>query len=288
MLSWMLYQRLRKPVAHHPVFRYMQMTRRNPSLTWLWPAGVALVSLLIVVQPGLFVALVVLTPILYGAFNVSINALAWSASVAETLSRLRRRRQYALLSITPDGPMTVNWVILSERLHYRDGLRNSVSDMRSTSVVLFMFMGFVLLGAMVEARPDARMSLVALAFMLLALNGGLVLDYFQSLASSSLIALWVGDLTTQESDARLWASAAFLTVQVLFYITMISSVVGVGLLFGRMDSVPVVARFLAPAALLSTYAGLRELVVWLLWRKVNRQLNGDESLEQLSPPLHRG
>lgn len=255
MLSYQLWRALKRPPTRNPLFRRTYLTAEQPAI---WYVGcVQWIGILV------FLPIIALAGLVYG--------FGWSAGVATQIGRERERHTFDLISLTPPGPLGMSWAAALGYLHYQRTFRNvnHVGNLLvRAGVVTLLFAGFdaALFMTMTTPPPLAILGLHAIAVFV-----ALLVDHVQSVVAAVLSGIVAGHAGGGRVNGQLVAFALYSGVQLATYGVTLS-------LFSIVRPLvftPTPASVVLAVVILVAFAGSRELLLWLLWRWIDRLLAPD-------------
>jgi len=253
MLTWRLWRALRNPDEDDPLFERMQTQSIDlPGQRYLRP----LTPIYHVFAFFIPVIVVVIAPLaLVVAANVMGGLIAFN--IMSAIQRERNQRTYDLLALTPIGLGAVNWLIAAactERLNAIDRL----SQFRTLAIITMILLMFYLL------RGGALASIAVIA-LLIALN----LDAIQTL----IVGCLSGMLAQEFGDVPFVALAIFAFVQIIaVYLPVTAAGILLFDILRRLQSTVLDTDSLTIITVLVLLFVLRELVIRLMWRELERRL----------------
>jgi hypothetical protein len=290
-LSLQIWNALRRPPIHHPLFRRVSrsrpltLPRRLPLAQriglLLFFAILLYVSLRYYTQV-IFVAIVFI-PLglmaLYMVLHGTIAGVYWAVRVSSAISRERDRGMYDLLSTSPYGSFSVSWAICTGCQYY-DQTFNGIGAQR-VWYSRFFFLTLLFLSAAISLAdprsrsPEGFLQIVELVVILAVAFHS---DDIQSTVIGSLVGLIVPLFSRHSLDTRIAAFIGFLLLQVGAYslilligfvlLPQVNMDLGVEGWFGV---------FILPIEQFAVFFAVRELVVRILWRLNSSLHDGDVS-----------
>lgn len=261
MLSFRLWRALDSPPTRNPVFRRAYTRPEEPA-----PWYVGCVRWFGVV---IFLPIIALAGLIYG--------FGWSVSIANLLGREREHHTFDLISLTPSGPLGMSWAATLGYLYHHRTFRNV--NQQGNLLARAGFMTVILVGAGLLVTVDAILNappLVVLALYLATLFAALLVDHVQSLAAAVLVGILAADAAGNRLGAQLYAFSLYSGVQLTTYVLTF----GLGFaLFPEFADATNRHDLLSSVAVigwrLALFAGSREVLIWLLWRRIASALYPD-------------
>ena len=261
MLSFRLWRALKRPPTRNPVFRRAYVRPEEPAP---WYVGcVQWAGVLI------FLPIIALAGLIYGA--------GWSVGIAGLLGRERENRSFDLLALTPPGPLGMSWATALGYLYAHSTFRNvnQTGNLLARATLMAAILssaGLVLSVSVIFSAPP----LTLLALYAAALFVALLADQAQSLVAAVLVGILAADAAGSRLGAQLYAFALYAGIQLVTYI--VTFALGFTLLPVFADAMGEI-RLLESLAVvgwrLVLFAGSRELLIWLLWRRIDATLCPD-------------
>jgi hypothetical protein len=261
MLSYRLWQALRRPPTRNPLFRraYSRVEEAAP-----WYVGcVQWAGILI------FLPIIALAGLIYG--------LGWSVGIANLLGRERENRTFDLLALTPPGPLGMSWAAATGYLYHHRTFSNvnGKGNILARTIAMAVVLGGM--GLLFDVTTfDVLPSFGALVLIWITLFIAMLIDHVQSIVVTMLVGIIAADAAKSRLSAQLYAFALYSGVQVLTYVVTLA----VGLAFlppllERLGVNGVFGYLLLMLLRLALFAGTRELLVWLMWRRADAALSPD-------------
>ncbi len=278
-LTFRLWDALRRPPIHHPLFRRAAQNRYRPELP---PrplsqaqryALIAASGLATYIGVAYFTQLLILliffiplgVVLIYMLLHGTLAGLYWATRISGAIARERERGTYELLSTSPYGAFSASWAICTGSQYY-DQTFNGAGVQRVWFARIF-FLTLLLLSAVISlADPRGRGSLDGFLFIvevvaLLAL--AFRIDDVQSTVIGSLVGVIVPLFARNRLDARVGAFAAFLLLQASAYLLVwwLAFVV-----VPQVNANAQIESFMAlPAEQLLVFFVVREGIARVLW-----------------------
>ncbi len=294
VVSLQVWQALKRPPIHHPLFRRVSQTHPpSPPRRLSLVERVALLALLltgIYFLLAYFVSLVLVViffvPIvvagIYMALHGTLAGLYWATRVSAAISRERERGTYELLSVSPHGAFSASWAICTGCQYY-DQTFNGIGAQRVWFSRVF-FLSIALMGALISlfdprdypGNPLEGFLLAVSAIAVLAL--AFQIDDIHSTVIGSLVGLIVPLFARNRLDARIGAFAGFLVLQTTAYALV--WLIGFVLIPQINASLPLsgfAAALSLPLEQLLVFFAVRELIARLLWGLNSWLHDGDVS-----------
>ncbi len=283
-----LWYNLRHPSVQHPLFRYIvhrDERHDEQPIRFVVPALWLIVFLLFVrllsgrglsaIFSSIFLASLVIA--LVSIFIKRLgNGVPLAMQIAATLTALREDRRYDLLCLLPGGEYEANWLVATgclyralgyNRLYHlsRHGWARRWAIIGGGGVVMW------LIGLSSEAGWMILYIIIVISWSIATF---VYLDNVQGMIAACLVGMLVAGCVGNRNDARVWAVALVMTLQVLLY-TLIAIVVIA--LLQIYTAVKVSDTFIAltlPMATTAIVSLLRELLIRILYRSVMTRLAG--------------
>jgi len=267
MLTFRLWRAFKRPPTRNPLFRRAYTHPEEPAP---WYVGCVRWAGILV-----FLPIIALAGLIYG--------FGWSVGIAGLLGCERENRTFDLLALTPPGPLGMSWAAaLGYLLHHRT-FRNV--NQTGNLLVRAAFMALILSGAglvLTVAVIFGAPPFVLLILYTVTLFVALVVDQAQSLVAAVLAGIIAADAAGSRLGAQLYAFSLYAGVQLVTYV--LTFALGFTLFPSFADAT---GRSDLPATLavvgfrLVLFAGSRELLIWLLWRRVDNALCPDPYEQRL-------
>lgn len=261
MLSFRLWRALKRPPTRNPLFRRAYTHPEEPAP---WYVGcVRWAGVLI------FLPIIALAGLVYG--------FGWSVSIANLLGRERETHTFDLISLTPPGPLGMSWAAALGYLYHHRTFRNVNES--GNLLVRAAFMALLLGGAgvvfTVAAIFDAP-PLILLMLYVVTLFAALLVDHVQSLVAAVLVGILAADAAGTRLGAQLYAFALYSGVQLVTYVLTFALGFALFPAFAdALDRYDLLSSIAVVGWRLLLFAGSREAVIWLLWRRVDAALCPD-------------
>jgi hypothetical protein len=267
MITLMLWRRLRKPPANHPLFVRAIGMNDNP-MPWYFALGAILLA------PLVFPLGIMLLSDAY--------SLIWAVSASSAIAQERERGTLDLLYLLPFGAFGASWALYTGCIH-----RNQIfSRMSGIGVALFRIV-FILIvldalrgseSTFSSYRAQDTQQLFHILTLVAVVAVALGLDHVQSIVASSLVAMLVATFARTRFDAQLWAVIGL--AGILLTTTLLAALTGLGIvpLVVRTLDIPIGdVVFSELVVSLAMFGILREGVIAVLWRAAFRRLNMDSA-----------
>lgn len=286
MITWRLWRALNRPTGLTAVYYHLFLRRGFVESTpYEIPALNLLAALLFALLPAAFIFFGV--PFVFTAFTsllphtaaaiplvVTAYGLALCITVSGQIAHEHDVGIYETLGATSPGALglhwayTVRWIARQRLLRW---LLLGVVAVGTFSALLGLVSSQITPVPPVLAN-DSSLTIARLVTTA-AVIGQLWLDYIQTIVLSSLIAMLVPAYARQESNARLGAAAALVSLQLGLF--LISSLAALSLALAA-SALPDRQMVYALAALVMRFA-FREGAIHLIWRQLVRTLNAKPS-----------
>ena len=300
VVSMQVWNALKRPPIHHPLFRRVSQKRPpapTKSLSQLQQVALA-ISFALLAYIGLryFSQLVFIIlffiPIgitgLYMALHGTVAGLYWAIRIASTIARERERGTFELLSTSPYGPFSASWAICTGCQYY-DQTFNGVGAQRVWFSRIF-FLTLLLIGGLLSL-PEAHGlgvpnntsenflgSLLSLIELVSVLALVFHIDDIHSTVIGSLVGVIVPLFARNRLDARIGAFVGFVALQITAYTVV--WVIGFMLipdLNANLSLNASVAALALPLEQLGVFFIVREVSARVLWTINYLLLDGDVS-----------
>ncbi len=256
MLTWRLWRALRYPDDDKPLFARVQA---QPSTIPGRKLIQRLDPIMNVLTTFMSAALVVVAPLVLPALANLLGGLI-AFNIPNTINREREGGTYDLLALTPSGLGVSNWQIAAActaRL-------NMVERLASLRTLSLLTVGLLFAASLSYALV---LTPLALVLGLMALN----VDAIQSILVGCL-----SGMLAQEFSRR---SATFASVAIFIFVQLILVYLPVALLtialLGLLRPLPLdrwLSEGIVAAVALLVLSALRELIIRLMWRALERRL----------------
>lgn len=286
MITWRLWRALNLPTGLTAVYHRLFLRRGFVESTpYEIPALNLLAALLFALLPAAFIFFGV--PFVFTAFTsllphtaaaiplvVTAYGLALCVTVSGQIAHEHDVGIYETLGATSPGSLGLHWAYTARWIARQRLLRWLLLCVVAVGT-------FSALLGLVSSQPmpvppipanEASLTIAHLATTA-AVIGQLWLDYIQTIILSSLIAMLVPAYVRQESNARLGAAAALVSLQLGLFV--ISSLAALSLSLA-VSAPPDRQMVYALAALIMRFA-FREGAIHLIWRQLVRTLNAKPS-----------
>ena len=298
MITLFLWRTLQIPFDSNPLFRYVYSGRysrylfKAPTALLGWPtlgfdgilgkvfSGFTMMLFLCAGGWLVIVPMVVILPLIM-FFLGTLNGLAVSTGVSRIIARERQRGREHLFAVTPHGIIGANWAICTAVYHRSNFLgqfRFTINNMYYAIYIGIIVFSIFLIGHWVNlsnqglATESARLNFFN-SLILMVIVIAFQFNYMQSIALGSLIGMIVPTYAESQSDARGLAMGLFLAIQVISYamIILISFII----LSELFELFVIEDALLLSIGRLGVFIGIRELILWLMWRLLAKRLDVD-------------
>lgn len=276
-MVWRLWRALQDTPEMHPIFQRVHTLRGRADARIIWLGVTVVIITTALLAPSLFFLNMLLLPLLYAVFNVTLNTLIWAMNICQTIIQERLRGTYDLLCLTPDGALTVNWIICTDTVNHRDVLRRSHADSALLLQVIGVFPVMASLAALLTPNLNARDNTVAATVTITGVIAFLLIDHLYSVISGVLIALLVANRTTSPVDARLWTFILYVSLQVGTVLLLLTGTLAASTLTSGLPSDLLLVRLTVPLLIMLALIVAREVLVRVLFRQVVDTLNGESA-----------
>ena len=217
-------------------------------------------------------------PLIYTLLNATFNGLMWTTNIGGAIAHQRLRNNYDVLCLIPDGPLTVNWIISTEQLHYNKSLERSLGDVGVVTQIMSVIVVFLLIGVVSAPGPQVRLEILRMLIVVVSLVTLIIIDYIQSVVTGSLIGMLIANLTRNVMDSRMWSFAVFLSVQFFIYVTLLLLLFLSPALAPGSETGVTLLELIMPVVVVLLIVGLREFIIFVLWRWLIQILNVENSV----------
>ncbi len=293
-LSLQVWNALRRPPIHHPLFR--RVSHSHPPVAQRHLTSIQRAVLTVLFVGGVYVGLryyaqaiivgTLLIPLgvaaLYMALHGTLAGLFWAIRVSGAIAQERERGIYDLLSTSPYGAFGVSWAICTG-CQYHDQTFNGIGAQRVWFSRIFFISLLLFGGVIVQIDPrsfDGRPLVGLLLIVEIAAALALVfhIDDIQSTVIGSLVGLIVPLFARNRLDARVGAFVGFLLLQIGAYVLI--GLIGFVLL-PQLSNIltfdATIKLLLLPFEQVLVFFAVRELIARGLWRLNVLLLDGDVS-----------
>lgn len=291
VMSLQIWNALRRPPIHHPLFRRVSrsrpltlprpLTRIERSVLGLLVVGLLYVSLRSFAQM-IFVMIFFIplgVTLLYMVLHGTLAGLYWAVRVSGAITRERERGMYDLLSTSPYGAFSVSWAICTGCQYY-DQTFNGIGAQRVWYSRIF-FLTLLLLSAVISlADPRTRSpeGFLQVAELVVLLGVAFHLDDIQSTVIGSLIGLIVPQITRHALDTRIGAFIGFLLLQIGAYaLTILIGFVLLPQINAYLGAADWFEAYVLPVEQFAVFFAIREVITRMLWRLNSLLHDGDVS-----------
>ena len=271
MLTWRLWRALCSPPSTHPLFqrstglpsgthhlvRQLQITVFYLGscliLTLIWP-------LLVSNTPG-----VLIIGVLSGN---SLYAMICAKNISAAIAYEREQATYDLLCLLPTGALGVGLALSSAQMYRSPFFQTTRLIMRLLALALIGALGIALVFPLAvalssEGGGTSAVELLVGIVQAIALALGLYIDYIQSLILAQMVGMLTPGYTHNRLNAQLVAASAFLSLQLLTYISTLVLVFSLPPLIPS----PVISTIAVPLLALIAFFAIREAFIAILWRQ---------------------
>jgi hypothetical protein len=288
-LSLQMWNALKRPPIHHPLFRRVSRNHAQPQPRHLsLPQRIGLLVLLGIIlylslrfYTEIIFVIILFVPLgitaLYMALHGTIAGLYWAIRVSSAIARERERGIYDLLSTSPYGAFSASWAICTGCQYY-DQTFNGVGAQRVWYSRIF-FLTLLLLTALISLanpRVQSPEGFLYVLELVIILAIAFYFDDIQSTVIGNLVGLIVPLFARNRLDARVGAFFGFLLLQIGAY-TLVALIDFLWLpqISYAFDSQ--IAEFALPIGQFIVFFAVRELVARFLWRLNSLLHDGDVS-----------
>ncbi len=290
-LTLQVWDALRRPPIHHPLFRRAAQRREPPAAPRQAMSRRRRFALLAISLAALAVGLVYFTQfvilvvffvplgaaLIYMTLHGTIAGLYWATRISGAIARERERGTYELLSTSPYGAFSASWAICTGCQYY-DQTFKGIGAQRVWLARIF-FLTLLLVGAVIVlADPHGGGTVGGFIFVVeivAVLALAFRLDDVQSTVIGSLVGVIVPLLARSRLDARIGAFVGFLLLQVGAYLIVWWAAF---VLLPQVNADLQIGGFLAlPCEQLLVFFGTREGIVRALWGLNSLMFAGDVS-----------
>jgi hypothetical protein len=280
MMTLELWRALNMPPVLHPLFQRLSDERGRA--TWerirfgLWAFTGLTTLFLLMAMPVVFFIIILMGPVIYALLNTLFYVSLWIVDIAGTVARELTHKTYDIQCLMPIGSLGINWIISTGRLHWKDGLVRSMTDIFAVVQLFLLTTMFIVVGMLVTPPGDEQVHLAHLLAIILSMIGFLYVEHIQATISGVCVALIAARQTRTVGDARLWALMCFLALQFGWYITvLVFSLLGVPFLVEFFHLEAVIFGLLIPPLVVLLALCVREGMIRLLWGRVLRGTNAE-------------
>lgn len=275
MMTLRLWRALHYIPEMHPVFQHIHYARNRADVRYVWAVVIAIGGVMLVSTPGLFVFNILIFPLIYSVFNVTLNTVVWAMNICTTITNERSRNTYDLLCLTPDGGLVINWIIGAEAVNYRDVLNRASADTIMLLQIIGVFPILASIAALFTPGIEQRDSTLVVTLTITAVVIYLSLDFMQSVVTGCLLAMLTANRITNANDARMWTLGLFLTIQMITYVALLASVMVGAMVLANTPTIPSLMKYITPFIITLIFLMIRELAIRGLFRVLTDTLNGD-------------
>lgn len=286
MVTFKLWRALNRPPPRSPIYlraftsRFQHEERRPfhiPLLSQIASLsknmGVLVLPVVIILFGTPFLILtfyiaLLISPVLLPLAN-TLHGLVHAVSASAEIARERDNKTYDLLCATPLGMLGMHWSYCTGWLYDHSSYRPVLLGLLVIGIIsnVFGLTSQVVFGAG-EVEP------LTILMRALALSAIFILDYAQTIIISSLTVLLVPTRAENQSNTRLWAASLFLLLQIAVYLpTLLLALVALPSAIHLLNLDPATRGFLTPLLYVAFFMALREIVIYGLWRRVEKELS---------------
>ncbi len=259
MLTWRLWRALRYPDEGNPLFERVQAQRVDlpgkrllRTLAPLYPAFSFVVT----------AVMIVIAPVMVWLIANALGALL-AYNLMSTINREREQHTYDLLALTPIGLGNANWQIAAASAHRLNAVER-LAQMRTlalTPLVLLIFFSF----------RGTTFSPFTVVIVMIALN----LDAIQTLIVGCLSGMLAQTFSEQGAPFAAVALFAFAQIIVVYLPVTSAAILLIDLLPAMLPEAlreRWIVELIAGGVTLGLLLVLREAVIRLMWRALERRL----------------
>lgn len=290
-LSLQVWNALRRPPIHHPLFRRVSKNRAFslprrltlPQRIGLMAFFTIMLYLSLRYYTQMIFVILFFIPLgltgLYMALHGTLAGLYWAVRVSSAIARERERGIYDLLSTSPYGAFSVSWAICTGCQYYDQTFSGTGAQRVWFSRIFFLTL-LLLSAAISLADPRTRSpeGFLFVSELVVILAIAFHLDDIQSTVIGSLVGLIVPLFSRHPLDARVGAFIGFLLLQVGAY-TLVALIGFVLIPQVTASLIPdsQIVEFALPIEQFGVFFAVRELLARILWRLNALLHDGDVS-----------
>lgn len=277
-VSLQVWNALRRPPIHHPLFRRASRSRvLSESRSRPLRQRIALlIGFAILLYLGIryfsevIFVVILFVPLgltaLYMGLHGTFAGLYWAVRISGAIAREREHGVYDLLSTSPYGAFSASWAICTGCQYY-DQTFNGAGAQRVWYSRIFFLTLLLLTAAISLANPRIQTpeGFVYVLEFVIILAIAFYIDDIQSTVIGSLVGLIVPLFASTRLDARIGAFVGFLMLQVGAY-ALVGLIDFVWLPQVSMVLDSLLVEYALPFAQFAIFFAVRELIVRILWR----------------------
>jgi hypothetical protein len=269
LITWKLWRALRNPPLKHALFRRV-FAGGDEKTPWYVNAAQTL-------------GLIFFLPVLL--FPAAIYSTGWVTGISSRIAKEHVSKTYALLAVSPAGPLGASWAMCLGALYRHRTFRNINTS--STWVGRIILALAVVLGVELcistasLATINTTMGEASIEFLILlplrALTIGIALyiDHVQSLILCALVGIAIPGFSQDRTNAQVMAFGLFLLLQVAAYLAAaLAGFVILPMLYEALRLDGWLSTILLYGLRLLAFYGAREVIIRVLWGQVAETLNG--------------
>ncbi len=230
----------------------------------------AVACLTIVIAPLVLLPAIILLSAAYG--------LRWAVQIAGRIAAEQEAGRYDLLALLPGGEYGLARAVTGACLHQNGSLQQIQSVgawiLRGFFALVLMLSFSTLSPLVVSSSEVAAYPMFIALFYLGTLMAAAYVDHRHSVILAILVGMWIPTIARRRLDAAAGACFVYLLLQVTAYLitviggfTVLPSVVGMFAMDAGGSAV------LVAILRLTLLFSVREVVIWLLWTAVRRELD---------------
>src|SRR5664279_375188 len=294
VVTLQVWNALKRPPIHHPLFRRISRNRplvpqRHLSLKLRIGLSILLAALFFLILQnfaqvifiGLFFIPLGITA-LYMTLNGTLAGLYWATRVSSAIARERERGIYDLLSTSPYGAFSASWAICTGCQYYDQTFNGTGAQRvwfsRMFFLTLLLFSAIISLGNTRTFSGDTLEGFLNVLEIVVVLAAAFYIDDIHSTVIGSLVGLIIPLFARNRLDARIGAFVSFLLLQIsAFTLVWIIGFQTMPQINASLALNGFAAEIALPLELLLVFFAVREGIARVLWRLNSLLLDGDVS-----------
>lgn len=205
-------------------------------------------------------------------FGGTIYGAIWTVNISGQIAIERDSGTYDLLCLSPAGTIGTTWAICTGCIHRDEAFRH-INSQESWSVRFILLVPLVISTHLVFRQLFGEAGDMTLLWIL-ALIALFYIDHVQSILMASLLGALASYYAPGRLDARLWALAGFMAVQLATYtFPVIMGIIVLPGLYQRLNIHGWSAGLSLPIFSVLIFYSAREYILCRLWRALSEQLN---------------
>jgi hypothetical protein len=280
LITWRIWRILRYPLRQNEIFKWVWREFHNEPtpIEPQWNIPIRMLMMFLGISFGMVLIPVVMViallslltfPFLILMFNGTILGVRWVLSITNKVSYHLRGERSQLLNATPRGTLGLSWIMATVCVHRGDMLRTAYRLIRSVTGILvgLLVVGLIYIAAHLPNSPlrDNQIVLLVDLIGLLAFMIAAWLDHIQSIVLAVLIGIVAPTYRGERLLIRFTALSVYLTLQMIFYATVIGFLQIAQTTTAMLDNV-ILERLLVMSAALLLFYAFRELLIILCYR----------------------